>query len=149
MSLRSQGPSRLLQSSQRCEDDAINWNYTQTHHNSSLLNSQRREGCLTLSLDWEMSVYINTHKRTLRHLFTSSASPPLPAQLQAWAVQLQPLWPAGLKHTRIQMHRNPVQEYNPWRLRAKCQGKSNQSMSGQVRQPVRPQNLWLRKCTHK
>lgn len=35
--------------------------YTQTHPNSSLLNSQSCEGCPTICLDWEMSVYMNTH----------------------------------------------------------------------------------------
>lgn len=54
-------PSLLLQSNQRCEGDAINWTYVQTHPNSSLLNSQRFERCPTLPLDWEMSLYMNTH----------------------------------------------------------------------------------------
>lgn len=148
MSLRSPDLSRLLQSSQKCEDDAMNWNYTQTHHNSSLLYSQRREGRLTLSLDWEMSVYMNTHN-TPSDTSPPSSSPPRPSQLQAWAVQPLPLWPAGREHTCIQMHKNPVQEYNPRRLSAKCRGESNQSLSGQMRQPVWPQRLGLQTCTHK
>lgn len=33
----------------------------QTHPNSSLLSSQRCDGCPALSLDWDTSVYMNTH----------------------------------------------------------------------------------------
>lgn len=100
MSHLSPEPSRLTQSSQRCEGAAMNWKYTQIHPNSSLLNSQRCEGCPTVSLDWEMSVYMNTHN------IPSDTSHPLSLSLSVTTSQLQM---RAVQHTRIQAHKHTIQ----------------------------------------
>lgn len=123
MSLLSPEPSQLVRSSRRCEGAAMNWKYKQTHPNSSLLNSQRCEGCPTISLDWEMSVYMNT--RNIRSDTSPPSAPPTPHSSACELSDHRHPLPPGLKHAGIQRHKHTIQV--SWMLHVKNANQTDPS----------------------